>query len=88
MEFTVIRTEPVRTSPGKPPPEPERFSYTAARVVMSPRGAAEMLNKMRELEALLLQQGVVQPLPAEAAGTAEAPAADVEAVRAEPRGAG
>jgi hypothetical protein len=75
MEFTVIRTEPTRTSPGKPSSEPERFSYTAARVVMSPRGAAEMLNKMRELESLLLQQGIVQPLPNAADAAGEAPAA-------------
>jgi hypothetical protein len=61
MEFTVIRTEPVRTAPGEPIPEPRQWSYTAARVVLSVRGVAEMLNKMLDLQAVLVQQGVLQP---------------------------
>jgi hypothetical protein len=60
MEFTVTRTDSAQTVPGKPIPEPRRWSYTACRVVLSNRGVAELLNKMQELQALLLQQGVLQ----------------------------
>jgi hypothetical protein len=65
MEFTIVRTEPALTTPGKPAGPIKRWSYTACRVILSPLGAAEMLNKMQELQGVLLQHGVVQPKPAD-----------------------
>jgi hypothetical protein len=74
MEFTVTRTEPLNAAPGKPMPNPKQWSYTACRVVLSGRGAAEMLNKMMELHGVLLQQGMIQPRSAPPpAGAPEAP---------------
>jgi hypothetical protein len=63
MEFTVIRPEAVRTAVGEPIPEPRQWSYTAARVVLSVAGVAEMLNKMQDLQAVLVKQGVLQAAP-------------------------
>src|SRR5438067_11498503 len=65
MEFTIVRTEPMHAPPGKPAGPVKRWSYTACRVILSPLGAAEMLNKMQELQAVLIQHGVVTPKPAE-----------------------
>jgi hypothetical protein len=70
MEFTVIRTEPQPTARAKATPERKRWSYTAARIVLSPLGAAEMLNKMQELQRVLLEHGVVQPTGPQAAAGA------------------
>ena len=63
MEFTVIRTDPAQTVAGQPIPEPRQWSYTACRVVLSVRGVAEMLNKMQELQGVLLKQGMLTPRP-------------------------
>lgn len=65
MEFTVTRTDPAQVVSGKPAAEPRQWSYTASRIVLSARGAAELLNKMQELQALLVQQGVLQSVPAQ-----------------------
>jgi hypothetical protein len=67
MEFTVTRTDPAQTAPGKPIAEPKRWSYTACRLVLSGRGVAEMLNKMQELQGVMLQQGLLQARPIEPA---------------------
>jgi hypothetical protein len=69
MEFTVTRTDPAQSAPGRPMAEPRQWSYTACRIVLSARGMAEMLNKMQELQRVMLQQGVLQarpPAPGEA----------------------
>lgn len=63
MEFTVTRTDPAGATPGKPMREAKRWSYTACRIVLSGRGAAELLNKMQELQGLMLQHGLLQPAP-------------------------
>jgi hypothetical protein len=63
MEFTVIRTDPAQPVAGQPMPEPKRWSYTASRIVLSVRGAAEMLNKMQQLQGVLLKQGMLQSMP-------------------------
>jgi hypothetical protein len=65
MEFTVTRTDPAQVVAGKPAAQPRQWSYTACRVVLSARGAGELLSKMQELHAVLLQQGVLQPRPPE-----------------------
>ncbi len=63
MEFTVIRTDPAQTFPGKPIAEPKQWSYTACRVVLAARGMAEMLNKMQELQRVMIDQGVLTSRP-------------------------
>jgi len=60
MEFTVTRTEPRPGASGAPP---QQWAYTAARVVLSARGAAEMLNMMNELRVVLARQGVISLEP-------------------------
>jgi hypothetical protein len=60
MEFTVTRTDPAHSDPGKPIAEPRQWSYTACRVVLSSRGAAEMINKVLELQRVMTQQGLLQ----------------------------
>jgi len=76
MEFTVTRTDPAQTAPGAPMQEPRRWSYTACRVVLAARGMAEMLNKMQELQRVMLAQGMLQARAPEAAdpGASEPPA--------------
>lgn len=64
MEFTVTRTDPARTGPDNALTEPRQWSYTACRVVLSARGAAEMLNKMQELQGVMLRNGALQARPA------------------------
>ena len=66
MEFTVTRTDPAQTGPGKPIAEPRRWSYTACRVVLAARGMAEMLNKMQELQRVMVESGVLTPRPPQA----------------------
>jgi hypothetical protein len=61
MEFTVVRTESAQSAPGRPTTESKQWSYTACRVVLAARGAAEMLNKMLELQKVMLDQGALQP---------------------------
>ena len=62
MEFTVTRTDAATTTPGgQPGKDGRQWAYTASRIVLSARGAAEMLNMMRELHGLMLQQGYIQP---------------------------
>lgn len=73
MEFTVTRTDSAESAPSRPTPEPRQWSYTASRIVLSARGAAEMLNKMQELQNVMLQQGLISHRPVEA--TTDAPAA-------------
>jgi hypothetical protein len=68
LEFTVVRTDPAQTVAGQPIPEPRQWSYTAARIVLSVRGVAEMLNKMQELQTVLLRQGLLQPRQGAPAG--------------------
>jgi hypothetical protein len=41
--------------------ESRQWSYTASRVVLSARGAAEMLNKMQELQGVMVRAGALQP---------------------------
>jgi len=60
MEFTVTRTDPAHTVAGQPMTEPRQWSYTACRVVLSARGAAELLNKMQELQGVMIKNGVLQ----------------------------
>ncbi|HKR88266.1 MAG TPA: hypothetical protein VJS38_08825, partial [Phenylobacterium sp.] len=72
MEFTVTRTDPAHSGPGHVMTEPRQWSYTACRVVLSARGAAEMLNKMQELQGVMLRNGALQP---HRMGPPEAPAA-------------
>ena len=64
MEFTVTRTDPAQMVAGKAMTEPRQWSYTACRVVLSARGAAELLNKMQELQGVMIQNGVLQARPA------------------------
>ena len=73
LEFTVIRTDPAQTLPGKPIAEPKQWSYTACRVVLAARGVAEMLNKMQELQRVMLDQGVLTPRPPETAANSPEP---------------
>ena len=73
MEFTVVRTDPAQTLPGKPIAEPRQWSYTACRVVLAARGVAEMLNKMQELQRVMLAQGVLQARPNEPASEPSGP---------------
>jgi hypothetical protein len=73
MEFTVTRTDPAESAPGKPMTEPKQWSYTACRVVLAARGMAEMLNKMQELQRVMLAQGVLQARPNESASEPSAP---------------
>ena len=61
MEFTVTRTDQAPTQGGQSKGDARQWSYTAARIVLSARGAAEMLNMMQELNALMLKQGYLQP---------------------------
>jgi hypothetical protein len=70
MEFTVLRTDFAKPGPGQPVVEPKRWSHTACRLVLSMRGVADMLNKMQELQGLLVQQGVLQAHPREPVGQA------------------
>ena len=68
MEFTVTRTDPATTTAsGQPAKDGRQWAYTASRIVLSARGAAEMLNMMRELHGLMLQQGYIQPQASEPA---------------------
>jgi hypothetical protein len=60
MEFTVTRTDPAHTVAGQVTAEPRQWSYTACRVVLSARGAAELLNKMQELQGVMIKNGVLQ----------------------------
>jgi hypothetical protein len=73
MEFTVTRTDSTPPTGGKAPPEPRRWAYTACRLVLSARGAPEMLNKMQELQRVMLQQGQLQTRPADAAAQSPTP---------------
>jgi hypothetical protein len=73
MEFTVMRTDPAQSLAGQTIPEPRQWSYTACRVVLPVRGVAEMLNKMQQLQSLLVQQGALQSQAA-APPAAEPPA--------------
>jgi len=54
MEFAVSRYEQGKS--GEPMKE---WSYTAARVVLSLRGAVEMLNQMHRLRAALEEKGLL-----------------------------
>jgi len=63
MEFTVTRTDPAQPGSGPVMTEPRQWSYTACRVVLSPRGVAEMLNKMQELQGLMIRNGALQARP-------------------------
>lgn len=63
MEFTVTRTDPAHTVAGQVTTEPRQWSYTACRVVLSARGAAELLNKMQELQGVMIKNGVLQARP-------------------------
>jgi|GEM_PF-1063298 len=60
MEFTVTRTDQA-PSTAQPSSGARQWAYTAARIVLSARGAAEMLNMMQELHGLMLKQGYIQP---------------------------
>lgn len=60
MEFTVTRTDQAPTPAGQAKGDARQWSYTAARIVLSARGAAEMLNMMQELHGLMLKQGYLQ----------------------------
>lgn len=71
MEFTVTRTDPAQSPAGTPIADPKQWSYTACRVVLSMRGAAEMLEKMRDLQGLMLQHGFLQPRDAVAPAQAQ-----------------
>ena len=73
MEFTVTRTDSATATPsGQPAKDGRQWAYTASRIVLSARGAAEMLNMMRELHGLMVQQGYLQPQGAEPAPQAPA----------------
>jgi len=48
-------------STAQPSSGARQWAYTAARIVLSARGAAEMLNMMQELHGLMLKQGYIQP---------------------------
>jgi hypothetical protein len=63
MEFTVTRTDQAPISAGQPKGDARQWAYTASRIVLSARGAAEMLNMMQELHGLMLKQGYLQPQP-------------------------
>jgi len=76
MEFTVTRTDAAQASPGQPGKDERQWAYTASRIVLSARGAAEMLNMMRELHGLMLRQGYLQQPGGEA--PAEGPAPPVQ----------
>ena len=60
MEFTVTRTDAAHASPGQTGKDERQWAYTASRIVLSARGAAEMLNMMRELHGLMLRQGYLK----------------------------
>lgn len=58
MEFVVTRfDEPQEGDP------PRQWAYTSARVVMSRMGAVEFMNKVRQLERVLIATGVITPNP-------------------------
>jgi hypothetical protein len=78
MEFTVTRTDPAQVGPGHAMTEPRQWSYTACRVVLSARGAAEMLNKMQELQGVMIRNGALQPRPATPPGEPETAGAALE----------
>ena len=61
MEFTVTRTDQAPPPGGQAQGDARQWSYTASRIVLSARGAAEMLNMMQELHGLMLKQGYLQP---------------------------
>lgn len=61
MEFTVTRSEPTPSGPSGEPPQ--QWAYTACRLVLSARGAAEMLNMMNELRVVLARAGVITVEP-------------------------
>jgi hypothetical protein len=74
MEFTVTRTDPAQSGAGHVLTEPRQWSYTASRVVLSARGAAEMLHKMQELHSVMVKQGLLRaPDSPEAAPAAPPP---------------
>jgi hypothetical protein len=71
MEFTVVRTDAAQNAPDRPTTESKQWSYTACRVVLAARGAAEMLNKMLELQQVMLKQGALQQQPPSATSTSQ-----------------
>ena len=73
MEFTVVRTDAAQNAPDRPTTESKQWSYTACRVVLAARGAAEMLNKMLELQKVMLDQGALQPHPGATSTSQPAP---------------
>lgn len=85
MEFTVLRTDPAQSGPGDAMTEPRQWSYTACRVVLSARGAAEMLNKMQELQGVMLRGGALQPNRSGGPPPTEAPAAAASQPESPPR---
>jgi len=42
---------------------PQQWAYTSARVILSSKGALEMINKVRQLEKLLIDHKVIGPTP-------------------------
>jgi hypothetical protein len=60
MEFCVVRL--ADASMGE---ERRAWAYPSCRVVLSARGAAEMLKQMSDLQAALAQQGLLPPAHAD-----------------------
>jgi hypothetical protein len=61
MEFCVVRLEDPSSGEDR-----KAWAYPACRVVLSARGAAEMLKQMSELQAALVRQGLLpkaEPAP-------------------------
>ena len=63
FEFYVSRfDEPEGDQP------PKQWAYTAARVIMSSKGAIELMNNMRQLERMLIERKVIAPTANSGAG--------------------